>query len=302
MANHIVDLRGGRPQRKSSTPARQTSPRKEKRPTPLRVKRRRLRLVVLVLVVIALALATYAVHRVSYLPKFNVTRIDVVGEQNIDPSVITSYVDTQLHDGKNHFFSRSNIFVYPQTVIERGIEASFPRVKSATISRSGLSTALTVTIVERTPYSKWCDGSQTNPGNCFDLDQNGYIFAEDASTTPVAEQYIFTGAITGQPIGQTFVPGHMPGIIALLHIVQQQSSLHPSGVAIESNEDITVHFAEGFDMKASFGEDAAALARNLSLILSSQPLQGKQSEIEYIDLRFGDRVYYKLKGQDEVKQ
>lgn len=256
----------------------------------------------LALILIAVTLATYGVHRLSYLPRFNITNVSVVGAQHIDPAIITNYVDTQLHDGKNHFFSRSNIFVYPQTVIERGIEASYPRVKSATISRSGLSTALTVTIVERTPYSKWCDGSQGAPGNCFDLDESGYIFAEDASSTPVTEQYIFTGALSGQPIGQTFIPGHMPGIIALLHIVQQQSSLHPTGVAIEKSDDVTVHFAEGFDMKASFGEDAAALARNLSLVLSSQPLQGKQSELEYIDLRFGDRVYYKLKGQDEVRQ
>jgi hypothetical protein len=38
----------------------------------------------------------------------------------------------------------------------------------------------------------------------------------------------------------------------------------------------------------------------LELVLSSDALQGKEGQLEYIDLRFGDRVYYKLRGQEEV--
>jgi hypothetical protein len=34
----------------------------------------------------------------------------------------------------------------------------------------------------------------------------------------------------------------------------------------------------------------------LQLVLSSDALTGKESELQYVDLRFGDRVYYKLQG------
>ena len=40
--------------------------------------------------------------------------------------------------------------------------------------------------------------------------------------------------------------------------------------------------------------------KNLQLVLSSGPLKGKDSELEYVDLRFNNRVYYKLKGEVET--
>ena len=42
------------------------------------------------------------------------------------------------------------------------------------------------------------------------------------------------------------------------------------------------------------------MVRNLQLVLSSNPLNGKASDLQYIDLRFGNRVYYKLKGEAEA--
>src|SRR3569832_750067 len=154
MANNVIDLRGGNRPRKRESAPRQSSQKKEKRPAPLRVRRRRLRLAALAVLLVVVALAAYTLHRVSYSPSLNISKIDVVGAEHIDPSVISGYIETQLHDGKNHFLSRSNIFVFPQTVLERGSEASFPRVNSAVISHTGFSTAITVTIDERAPYSK----------------------------------------------------------------------------------------------------------------------------------------------------
>ena len=68
---------------------------------------------------------------------------------------------------------------------------------------------------------------------------------------------------------------------------------------VESSQDFWVYLERGYYLKASFGEDPSQLVRNLNLVLSSSALTGKQDQIEYIDLRFGDRVYYKLVGQAE---
>ncbi len=61
-----------------------------------------------------------------------------------------------------------------------------------------------------------------------------------------------------------------------------------------------MRLGEGFLLKVSYGADAGTLVKNLQLVLQSDVLQGKRDKIEYIDLRFGNRVYYKLKGQPEV--
>ena len=114
--------------------------------------------------------------------------------------------------------------------------------------------------------------------------------------------YIFIGGLPVQtdtahgPIGQIFIPGHLPGLLALLTIVQQQASVTPLRISIDSTQDFSVTFQEGFILKASFGEDAGTLARNLKLVLSSDSLAGKESQIDYVDLRFGNKAYYKMKG------
>ena len=139
------------------------------------------------------------------------------------------------------------------------------------------------------------------------MDATGFVFASaDASTTPssiFAEPYTFSGALPaqagldGEPVGQVFIPGHLPGLLALLTVLQQQDGLTPLMVSVVSGQDFSVDFQEGFSLKASFGADAGTLARNLKLVLGSDALSGKESQIEYIDLRFGNKAYFKLKGE-----
>ena len=57
--------------------------------------------------------------------------------------------------------------------------------------------------------------------------------------------------------------------------------------------------ADGYFVRASFGQDARALSQNLKLVTVTDPLKSKIKSLEYIDLRFGDRVYYKLVGTAE---
>jgi hypothetical protein len=106
-------------------------------------------------------------------------------------------------------------------------------------------------------------------------------------------------ASSTSPIGHVYASAHFPGILALLRYLGQ-AGITAQGATIIDDRDFTVLLAEGFYLKASFGEDASALAGNLKLVLSSDALKGKESKLEYVDLRFGNRIYYKLQGQAEA--
>jgi len=129
------------------------------------------------------------------------------------------------------------------------------------------------------------------------------VGASTGTSTPQAnpsERYIFRGDIapTTEPIGQWFVQAHLPGLLSLLKFLGQ-ASFTPLGAEV-IGQDILIQLQEGFLVKASFGADAGTLVKNLELVLSSDVLKGKTEALEYVDLRFGNRVYYKLKGQEEV--
>jgi cell division septal protein FtsQ len=300
-SGRIIDLRKGLQSEVKPRPTAPTPWEPQKRISPIRVRRRRTRIIMSVLALILVACAAYGVSYASYLPQYTIQSISVSGAQTVPPSLISDYVKLIIYNGARHFLSRGNIFLYPRALIEKDVVAEFPRLSSAHVSRESLfANAITVTVTERQPYALWCDGA----GGCYQIDQTGFIFAVASSnaTSTSNGQYLFSGSISGlnDPIGQTFAPGHMPGIVVFLQLLGQ-AGFTPEGATIQSNEDFAVPLAQGFSVYASFGEDATTLVNNLQLVLSSSPLQGQQQNLEYVDLRFGNRVYYKLKGQGQVQ-
>ncbi len=130
------------------------------------------------------------------------------------------------------------------------------------------------------------------------MDNNGLLFDTAIASSTTGLPYIFTGGVSATsttPPGSSFVPGHFEGLLAFLEQLQE-NGFAPQGARVENNQDFTIPLQNSFYLKASFGEDAGDLLKNLQLVLASDALRDKRDQIEYVDLRFGDRVYYKLKG------
>jgi hypothetical protein len=303
----IVDLRKKQPgQRPSTQPTLPLRP--QKRVSPVRVQRRRTRIIVSALVASLLISGALVASYVSYLPRYSIESVEVLGAQVVPADTIADYAESLIYNGSHSFFSHANIFLYPSALIEKDIPLEFPRIQSATIARNSLlANAITITVVERQPTALWCT-SPGGGGTCYDMDQNGFIFAQASANASTSEGFVFSGGIatstdsTSTPqtnmIGQTFAPGHVQGLIAFLQQLGQ-AGFTPLGANVQSDEDFTVPLQQGFYIYASFGEDPGALVNNLQLVLSSDALSGQVQDLEYVDLRFGDKVYYKLNGQDQ---
>jgi len=305
-AKNIVDLRGAKTKgaaapkphpvqvRPVSVPTRADI----RRASPTRARRRKKRLILATITVVLIGAIAFAISYVSYLPRFSIATIDVVGTQTVPADFVKTYVESELFTAHHPYLSPYNIFLYHRVGLQNEIVGYFPRIKSAAISRDSLlSTHLTVTITEREPFARWCN----TLSDCFEMDPSGYIFAqapESTSTVAYTTNYVFFGAVStsSSPITQTFVGAHVPGIVALLKSLET-AGFKPTGATVIGGQDFTVHLVDGFDIKASFGEDSSGLVSNLKLILNSDSLNGKESDLEYVDLRFGDRVYYKLSGE-----
>ncbi len=274
---------------------------------PLRAKRRRIRALVALGILVLCGAIVYGVSWISYLPQFNISGISIVGANGMKEEHIQRYVETVLDDGAYRILSRRNIFLYPRAELEKAVTFLHP-VKSARITRSSVfATDIIITIEEREPFARWCTGIQQ--GECYLMDTGGFIYAPMgwAGTATSSTQYIFAGglpprdgsATSTYPIGESFVQAHLPGLLSLLTYLGQ-AGFTPLGAEVAIGQDILISLQEGFFVKASFGADAGTLVKNLQLVLSAEVLKGKRGALEYVDLRFANRAYYKLKG--EVQQ
>lgn len=233
----------------------------------------------------------------------------VEGASHVAAEDIAKYALGAIRSDAWHFLSPSNIFLYEPARVAANVVAHFPRIKEARISRpSLLATDVHIKIEERQPFALWCERGRpdtalasSTPENCYVLDDSGFIFALGGIETGEvpASTYVFEGGVVGSvdenPIAHSFAPSHMPGILAFLALLKE-SGFAPQGATVEGDNDFSVGLESGFYIKASYGASAEDLVKNLLLILESEQLKGTQAELEYIDLRFGNRVYYKLEG------
>ena len=280
------------------------------RKSPLRARRRRVRILFALVGVLAIVSTAYGISWISYLPRFSLLSVTVAGTENVSPRIVKAYIETRLFDSLYPFLSRQNIFLYPRAELEKQVTEYFPRIRTVEITREALlAKSVVVTVEEREARGRWCTGS----GECYLLDESGFIFAPEATSSPSTVQYTFTGTLlsagsparaprAGGPVGQTFLPEHFLGVFTLLQELAR-AGFTPRGALVENlpaqagEQDFSIPLAKGYILRVSFGSELEKIVRNLELVLSSDALRGRENELEYIDLRFGNRVYYKFREQ-----
>lgn len=226
------------------------------------------------------------------LHRLQVVRIDVTGNRNVPESLVRGYAESVLYDGSLYLFSRTNIFLYPQHAIVRTIEDSVPRIATVAIERDPLfSQVVRIVVTERTEASRWCDTG----GTCYLMDAGGFIYAEAASPSAPGE-YAYWGGLDGNrsPIGQVFLSGRLHDTKELLDVLAQRGYA-PLGARVEGERDYSIPLQGGAELRLAFGEDVSAVVKHLESVFAAGALKGRIADMEYVNLRYGNRVYYKLK-------
>jgi len=230
---------------------------------------------------------------VSHMERFAITDIKVDGAQQLSANALTAAVQSGLSDNIFRIFSKANMFIYPRTQIEEELAGRFPRIKDVELSRPGLlAQAVVVTVQERQPYAKWCADSM-----CYFLDAGGFIFAEADASAPTTSYVFNMGLIPKQgPIGQTFLHGRLIGIVHFLELLAA-AGYEPQGIRVENEKDFSVSLTDGPTLMVPFDADGEKVVHDLQLALEADSVRDRGAELEYVDLRFGNRVYYKFKGE-----
>lgn len=296
-SKNLVDLRGRNTRFRAERSTSFFS--QPERPSPLRERRRRARIVALVLVAIASAVIVYELHALSYSPRFSFQHVIVMGAQFVPPDEVEALVRARLAESQRGFISGSTIFNYPKDDISAAIVNEFPRVSNVRLFKhSILSNEIVVELRERLPFARWC--SENESALCYQMDDTGYIFDSEDILVPFITPYTFLGGLeaSSTPIGGTVAPGHMRGITALADVLGR-SQYRPTRIVIAKESDFSIETQDGLLLKFTYGSLPETLVRNLDLVFSSDALRGKEAQVEYVDLRFGNRVYYRLKGQEE---
>ena len=297
MNRRVIDLRKRKPGLQARSVQEKEGPRRTSgRRSPLRARRRKLQALSLIAAIVGIGALGWGAGALSYADGLALEGASVAGAREVSPHVIRAYVETQMFDGSRPFISQRNIFLYSKRKLSDAIVGYFPRIKSVSIKRDSLlAQAIRVTVEERALYALWCRGGE----ECYLMDDGGFIFA-NATNTPDSVLR-FNGALPDPahaPIGQTFLKGEL-GIMRDIIERLKAAGLSAVLVSLWEEGDFALSLSSGLELRSSLTSDPSLIVRNLQLLLSQSPLRGKEGLIEYIDLRFGSRVYYKFSGGKE---
>lgn len=231
------------------------------------------------------------------LPSLQVKDIVVSGNEVTTDEELRAVALKNLKGNYLFVFPKSNVFLYSRSAIERAITRAIARVGSASVSSANLST-IAIAVRERKPTALWCEGiydpHDPVPDPCYFIDGDGLIYAK----APVFSGDVFLrfwGIYGGEPIDRDLLP--LAAYREVMYLLQTlpKFSLVPTDVVFDDT-DAAVYLKGRARLLYSRKQSLGDVLSNLDSVLSSEPLQGKDSlELDYIDLRFGNKIYYRLK-------
>jgi hypothetical protein len=127
---------------------------------------------------------------------------------------------------------------------------------------------------------------------CYFMDESGFVFDEAP---------YFSGEVYFKFYGQM---EDFHKLVSFKEIVENMK-LDPVAISVEENGDVKVLLSSrnssetGPEIILKIDSDFQKVAENLQTALGTEPLhtnfKNKYSSLEYIDLRFGNKVYYRFR-------
>lgn len=223
-----------------------------------------------------------------------ITTVAVSGGTTIDLRAVEQKAQSLLEG--NYFFliPKRFSYTYPHDVITETLER-LPRVAHATVARAS-PTALSVALVEYTPYALWCrDVVPSNAySQCFFISEEGFAFAEAPSLTgSTFLRYITEGR--DPEVGATLASDeYVKKTKEFAQALMPRHDMYVYAITQTTDGDTRYSARGGGELLVTKNADMQEVFENLDAILMSEEFKHlKSGNFVYIDLRFGNKAFVK---------
>ena len=242
-------------------------------------------------------LFVWGIMWVFHTPRFSIQEISVVGIEAIPQEVIEDLVRNELTSSYAVIFPKRNVFIYPKQNLLALLAETEPRIESVTARAPlGELTHLTINIKERNSNLLWC-----LPDNeCLSLDEDGVIYAPYTSTTTNNFFVVKKEGAQKMPLGSRVVfPDELSPIFIIKDALEKDSQFIEALILKEG--DYSLVTKDNTKILFNKEDDLDIVADNLYTLFRSEVVRAHGtssvsewlSGIEYIDARFGKKIFYK---------
>lgn len=248
---------------------------------------------ILFLVIIAAGGFFYFIFYSSY---FSIKNIKISGLEKINESEIRDIINAQINSRRIFIFKQSNIFIFDENLIKNKIDGKY--ALNFLKVEKGLPGNLNFEIQEKTPIIIWKTGDKY-----YSVDKDGIIIREipegESQNNEIDQPESKMAVVFDENNEDVTIKETVLTIEAVQAVVKSQNSLFGmTGLSISNfrttkrGETIKGLTNEGWETYFSATSDLNAQIEKLKSFLGEKKPEDRQN-LEYVDLRFPDRIYYK---------
>jgi hypothetical protein len=239
-----------------------------------------------VFTIVGIVVAT--VWYTTRIDSLQIKHVAVVGGETIPHQIIKDKANTALSGTYLALVPKRFIPFYPKKKVAESVR-QVSRVKNAHVELTEDQT-LTIVFDEYVPSALWC--AEPESESCLFMDHLGYAFAE----APTLEGSAFPRYIEekAEPTVDTqgFDSAFIKDTEAFASMLETQLSLYVTHIYKRGNYDVEYTISGGGVIKVSQSISMQESFDNLQAILLSEEFKHiEPGAFQYIDLRFGDKIF-----------
>jgi cell division septal protein FtsQ len=225
-------------------------------------------------------------------PFQKVQSVSVGGAEVTDPEEVSMYVKKILEGNRVYVLPRSSTLLLSVNSIENRLKYAFPRLKSVVVHRDSLH-SLSVAVEEYKGIYLWCKEE------CFFMDENGVVFASAPYFSGSAYVRISAGEQAGLPF--TPITKEQLSLVTLLTERLRAIMLEPNEFRFISPYELDIVFTHNGDTAKLMIDPTQDTETTLEALYAGmrapsfeQLYRDENKKIEYINLRFNNKMVYKF--------
>lgn len=227
---------------------------------------------------------------------FDVRAVTVHAPAAIPADAVEKAAWAVLNERRLGLRRASNIVLFSLKKIGPTLVHQFPRIAAVDVRRVSLH-ALDIVVVERSAAGLWCFPKWTLAGACYYYDTEGIAFSQVASSSgflfvPVNDERDRSVEI-GRPVAPDQWRERISQVKKLLQFgdIWMEQTIIPT----DSYDEFDVLTREGWKILYSVDTDVRRQTESLFALLKEKIAPAERKNLEYVDLRIEDRIYYKMR-------
>lgn len=236
-------------------------------------------------------LLLYGIWYSTRLEQVTVSKVEVTGQQTVSEERLLHEINSILDENivlglvPNRF-----TLMYPKQQIASALKA-VPRIAEAEIETSNRN-LLSVRVVEYVPDALWCNYSKLD--NCYFLNDEGVAFAASPRLTGGSFiRYVYQGKDPSS--GASLIERQrLEDIDWLMFYLQELFNFYPILIALYEDDRVIYSSADGKQILITLRQEIDETLQYLEVFFGSEEFFHLRTEsFEYIDARFGNRIFVK---------